>query len=55
MKRLAGPPFRECYDKLPEQIQDLADKNFALLKENPRLRVAPSPRLRIALGYQPLF
>jgi hypothetical protein len=35
MKYLAGPSFWECYDKLPEQIQKLADKNFSLLKENP--------------------
>ncbi len=35
MKHLAGPSFWESYDSLPEQIRDLADKNFALLKENP--------------------
>ena len=27
--------FWELYEKLPKDIQELADKNFALLKENP--------------------
>ena len=28
--------FWAMYYKLPQKIQDLADKNYALLKENPR-------------------
>jgi len=28
--------FWQCYDNLPQQIQELASKNFELLKENPR-------------------
>ncbi|MEB3310022.1 MAG: hypothetical protein VKJ02_07285 [Snowella sp.] len=28
--------FWELYYQLPPKIQDLADKNYALLKENPR-------------------
>lgn len=28
--------FWRCYNNLPQQIQELAEKNFALLKENPR-------------------
>ncbi|MEK6699707.1 MAG: hypothetical protein AABZ10_11785 [Nitrospirota bacterium] len=35
MRHLASPSFRECYNKLPDQIKELADKNFELLKENP--------------------
>jgi hypothetical protein len=28
--------FWKCYDKLPAHIQNLADKQFALFKANPR-------------------
>jgi len=28
--------FWECYRALPVQIRELADKNFSLLRENPR-------------------
>lgn len=39
MKHFASPKFWKCYDDLPTGIRDLADKNFALLKEN---RLHPS-------------
>ena len=32
----ALPSFWRCYQRLPKHIQKLADKNFALFKENPR-------------------
>jgi hypothetical protein len=60
VKPFASPDFRFHYRLLPEAIRDLADKNFALLKENPR---HPSLRLkkvgsfwsvRIGLGYRAL-
>ncbi len=35
MRHFTAPDFWLCYDKLPEEIQVLADKSFALLKENP--------------------
>jgi hypothetical protein len=35
MRHFASPQFWEHYGKLPQAIQDLADKNYALLKENP--------------------
>lgn len=28
------PDFWECYHELPERIQKVADKNYALLKDN---------------------
>lgn len=28
--------FWECYSNLPQDIQELADKNFHLLRDNPR-------------------
>jgi hypothetical protein len=36
MKHFASRAFREAYDRLPKQVRDLADRNYALLKENPR-------------------
>jgi hypothetical protein len=35
MKHYKSPTFRECYNKLPKVIKNLADKNFSLLKQNP--------------------
>jgi hypothetical protein len=36
MKHFASPSFWQRYDQLPEAIQQLADKNYELLKENPQ-------------------
>jgi hypothetical protein len=36
MRHFASPAFWEAYRKLPDRIRTLADKNYALLKENPR-------------------
>ena len=33
---LREPRLWECYAELPEAVRQLADKNFALLKENPK-------------------
>ena len=35
MKRFASPAFWDAYQKLPEQVRQLADKNFTLLKQDP--------------------
>ena len=60
MKHFASPDFWFRYRLLPQSIQDLADRNFDLLKTNPR---HPSLRLkkagafwsvRIGLGYRAL-
>ena len=32
----ASADFWRCYDALPTRVRDLADKNFALLKSDPR-------------------
>jgi hypothetical protein len=42
MKHFASPHFWFCYERLPEHIRKLADKNFEILKfhpENPNLRL----------------
>lgn len=34
MRYFTSPSFWVCYEKLPVPIRELADKNFALLKNN---------------------
>ena len=34
MKHFASPSFWNCLEKLPKDIQDLANKNFDLLKKD---------------------
>lgn len=36
MRHFASPSFWRAYASLPESVRELADKNYALLKENPR-------------------
>jgi hypothetical protein len=36
MKHLASATFWSLYERLPADIRRVADKNFALLKENPQ-------------------
>ena len=36
MRHFASPAFWQAYDSLPGQIRELADKNYALLKDNPK-------------------
>ena len=35
IKHFASPSFWTCYEKLPADVQKLADKNFEALKTNP--------------------
>jgi hypothetical protein len=43
VKHFATPDFWFSYRQIPVEIQNLADKNFELLKQNPR---QPSLRLK---------
>jgi hypothetical protein len=36
MRHFASRAFWRAYEKLPEQVRALADKSYALLKENPQ-------------------
>jgi hypothetical protein len=36
VKHFTTSDFWKCYEKLPENIQDLADKNYELLKQDAR-------------------
>jgi len=48
MKHLALPRFWQHYRHLPKQVQELADKNFDLLKQDPK---HPSLHLKRAGKY----
>ncbi len=36
MNHFTTPEFWECYHKLPHKVQELADKNYELLKADPK-------------------
>jgi len=36
MRHFASRAFWEAYNRLPEQVRALADKNYALVKDDPR-------------------
>ena len=36
MRHFASAAFWDAYQKLPDVVRELADKNFALLKNDPR-------------------
>jgi len=48
MRHFASPSFWEKYEELPDSIQELADKNFELLKADPK---HPSVHLKKAGKY----
>jgi hypothetical protein len=60
MRHFADRKFWEAYDRLPQNTRSLADKNYALLKENPRhpsLQFKKAGRLRsvrVGLDYRAL-
>jgi hypothetical protein len=60
MRHFASRAFWEAYQKLPEQMRALADKNYALLKSDPRrpsLRFKKVGRfwsVRVGLRYRAL-
>ncbi len=61
MKHLAEPVFWNCYYKLPKSIQQLADKNFNLLKvdvKHPSLHLKKISKdfwsVRVGIGHRAL-
>jgi hypothetical protein len=58
MRHFASPAFWDLYERLPEAVRDMADKNYALLKRDPQhpsLRLKKVGRLwsvRIGLRYR---
>ena len=60
MRHYASPSFWAAYDVLPEQVRTLANRNFDLLKADPRhpslhfKRVGPYWSVRVGLRYRAL-
>ena len=60
MRHFASRAFWEAYARLPESIRALADKNYALLKQNPRhsslqlKKVGRFWSVRVGSGYRAL-
>ena len=60
MKHFTTPDFWACYEGLPDEIQELADKNYALLRANahhPSLhfkKVGEVWSVRVGLHYRAL-
>lgn len=48
MRRFASPSFWELYEELPSAVRAVADKNFELLKSDPK---HPSLHLKKAGNY----
>ena len=60
MRHFASPAFWEAYERLPEAVRELADKNYALLKRDrhhPSLHFKKVGRfwsVRVGLRYRAL-
>ncbi len=60
MRHFASRAFWEAYEKLPEPVRNLADKNYGLLKNNPQhpslqfKRVGRFWSVRVGLRYRAL-
>jgi hypothetical protein len=60
LKHFASPEFWTCYKALPKPVQELADKSFALLKNDPHhpslhfKKVGRFWSARIGLSYRAL-
>lgn len=60
MRHFATPGFWEAYEKLPAPVRELADKNYALLKQDPRhpslrfKKVGKFWSVRVGLRYRAL-
>ena len=60
MRHFASPAFWAAYERLPDHVRELADKNYTLLKSDPQhpsLRLKKTGRfwsVRIGLRYRAL-
>ena len=60
MKHFASAKFWEYYQSIPQNIQKLADKNFEILKENPKYpslhlkKIGKYWSVRVGLSYRAL-
>lgn len=60
MKHRATPRFWDCYQRLPEKVQQLADRDFKPFKNDPRhpslhfKKTGPLRSVRVGLHYRAL-
>lgn len=60
MRHFTSPSFWNLYDKLPKSVQNLADKQYELLKADPRhssLRLKKIGKywsVRVGINYRPV-
>ncbi|MDZ4689228.1 MAG: hypothetical protein SH850_29480 [Planctomycetaceae bacterium] len=60
MNHFATPDFWRCYRGLPDEVRELADKNFDLLQRDPHhpslrfRKVGPAWSARVGLHYRAL-
>lgn len=60
MRHFASSRFWTCYERLPEKVRKLADKNFELLKANSRhpslhfKKIGAYRSVRVGLAYRAL-
>ncbi len=60
MKHFASPELWEAYHRLPQRIRRLADRNFALLQDNPKhpslhfKKAGPYWSARVGISYRAL-
>jgi hypothetical protein len=60
MRHFASAAFWQAYERLPSKIRELADRNYALLKTEPRhpslhfKKVGPYWSVRVGLRYRAL-
>jgi hypothetical protein len=60
LRHFASSRFWDCYERLPGKVRQLADKNFKLLKSNPRhpslhfKMIGDYRSVRIGLSYRAL-
>jgi hypothetical protein len=60
MRHFASASFWQGYDRLPETIRGIADRNFALLKQNPQhpslhfKKIGRFHSVRVGLRYRAL-
>jgi hypothetical protein len=60
LKHFASSRFWSSYERLPENVRKLADKNFKLLKTNPQhpslhfKKIREYRSVRVGLGYRAL-
>ena len=60
MKHFASPQFWKCYQRLPLEIRQLADKNYQLLKSDPQhpslhfKQIGKLRSVRVGISYRAL-